>query len=80
MKPKKRMKKEKTTLGETPFEPLVPETRIIISVLEDAMLFLSQSTEGKFCLDLDRDLVDVKADIKCMVPAVSEYYITIEDT
>lgn len=39
MKPKKRIKspaRKKTTPAETPFEPLVPETRITISAVEDA--------------------------------------------
>lgn len=81
MKPKKMTKsatKKKTTLAEAPFEPLVPETWITISAVEDATLFVIPSTGEKFFPDLGCDLADVKADAKCVVPVVSEYYKIIE--
>lgn len=71
---KKRIKtaaKKRTAEAGTPFEPLVPETRISISALEDVSLFSIQSSEEKFRPDLDRDLADVKAEAREVVPMVS---------
>lgn len=44
---------------------------ITIAAKEDATLFTIESTVENFYPDLDRDLADVKADAKYLVPAVS---------
>lgn len=71
-KAKKRIKTaaKKKTPEEEPFNPLVPETRITISALEEAALFSIQSTEEKFHADLDRDLTEIKAEARNVVPMV----------
>lgn len=74
-KAKKRIKtaaKKKSSEAEAPFEPLVPETRITISTMEEATLFAIQSTEEQLRPDLDRDLTEIKAEARCVVPIVSE--------
>lgn len=58
----------------TQFELLVPETRITISTMEEAMLFIVQSIDEKLRPDLDRNLTEVKAEARCMVLVVSENY------
>lgn len=77
-KNKKRIKTvaKKKTPGEESFEPLVPETRIVISALEEATLFNIQSTEEKFHADLDRDLSEIKAEARNAVPMVRKIYST----
>lgn len=71
-KNKKRVKmaaKKKTPESET-FEPLVPETRIVISALEEATLFTIQTTEEHLRPDLDRDISEIQADARDVVPMV----------
>lgn len=51
---------------------MVPETRITISTMEEATLFAIQSTDEKLCHDLDRELTEVKAEARCVVPVESE--------
>lgn len=63
--------KKRTAEAEAPFEPLVPETRITISAIEESTLFAIQSTEEKFRPDLDRDLSDIKTEARGVVPMVS---------
>lgn len=76
-KEKKRIKtaaKKRTAEVGVPFEPLVPEMRIIISTLEDSALFSIQSSVEKFRPNLDLDLSDVKVEAREVVPMVSGKY------
>lgn len=56
----------------------MPETRITISTIEKSILFAIQSTEKKFRPDLDRDLSDVKTEVRELVSMVSQKCILKE--
>lgn len=49
---------------------MVPEMRITISVLEEATLFVIQSTDEQLRPDLDCDLTEIKAEKISVVPLV----------
>lgn len=74
----KKAAKKKITDEKIPFKPLVLETRITIYTMEEFTLFAIQSTEGKCRPDLDRDLADVKAEARGVVPVVSKKCISKE--
>lgn len=66
------MTAQKKTVEEETFEPIVPETWITISALEEATLLAIQSTEEQLRPDLDRDLTETKAEARNVVPMVSK--------
>lgn len=77
-KRKKTASKKRAAKAKVPFEPLILETQITISTLEESTMFAIQSTEEKFHPDLDRDLSDVKTEAREVLPMVSRKYICKE--
>lgn len=55
---------------EESFDPLVPETRIVISTLEEVALFNIQSTKEHMQPNSDSDLTEIKAEARNVVPMV----------
>lgn len=63
--------KKKTLQVELTLDLIRLETRIIVAIDNEASLFAIELTEEKFCPNLDRDLADVKINVKFLVLAVS---------